>query len=1129
MPEIVGGRYMLLDVEHRKGGLSVVRKATDSRDGSNVAIKFVKRATDDINDKLFEREVKAIRSLNHPNVVGFRDAGETTSGDRYIVLDWVERNLVELLREQGPWSDWGSLYQDIGRPLLDALSAAHLKRVVHRDIKPQNVLIADDGAPLLADFGIAKVGLDDIPSEVTVQAFRSGIYAPPEMDTPRRYGRDVYAMGVLLVRCLSHDSPNDLAELERALNDAPVTPDVRRVLAACISSDPYERPENASELAAQLAQIAARADARKVRARNPVWLSLTNTAVAHMVGENGDRNRANAKLVADLAGDVFAHLGTDRESGRRLSDVVILYGAEHRYTLKIDGHKFAVTAAPSPEFEQLDGGRRHALPLPRAFDWTVHQPRDSVAARRGLETLAQMVDEFHLDRDHAPSGPGLGEDQVFATWSSVLDAREELARGDLEPLRYRSAVPRGRKCIFELEQTPEADLLGTSWEVHDPQTNRRFGNGEVIDQSGKKLTLLSRASFRPVPGRASLRPHDVAATIALGRQRAALDAVRSGIAVDPGLRDLLVDPSRAPEPIPAQIDSWAIDLDESKKMAVCTAMGSKMMLVQGPPGTGKTSFIAETVIQFLRHKPDARVLIASQTHVAVDNAVERLHHAGVTSLVRLAGADDSRVQESAREHLLPQQLGLWAEGVQQRARLAIESDAAAMDVATHHLRAALIIEQLASVTRDIELVEEHIVELDRSGSTAGSELATAVEGTDPRERAQEQLERLASRRDELRTEAQLELGSDLTLDTSLDSADARAAVELLLGDEPRIRELLRLVELQANWLERVASEDSLTAVFLSRTSVLAGTCTGFLRLSDVAELQFDLCIVDEASKATLSEALVPLARAKQWILVGDENQLPPTDEELMRSPELLDSNSITKEDVRETLFQRLVDRLPQACQHLLTDQYRMIRPIGDLISTQFYEGRLRSPRTTELSGYAQVVGAPVVWLDTSGMGERRREHVTGTSRANRNEARLVVAQLSTLDSAVDFGLLMVPGEERLKVLVIAPYKSQVEELGRQVSVADLSHLSVEVMSVDAVQGREADIALFSVTRSNSQGELGFLGPDYWRRINVALSRARYGVVIIGDADFIRTTNGALRGVLEYIQEHEGDCAIRLAE
>jgi superfamily I DNA and/or RNA helicase len=118
---------------------------------------------------------------------------------------------------------------------------------------------------------------------------------------------------------------------------------------------------------------------------------------------------------------------------------------------------------------------------------------------------------------------------------------------------------------------------------------------------------------------------------------------------------------------------------------------------------------------------------------------------------------------------------------------------------------------------------------------------------------------------------------------------------------------------------------------------------------------------------------------------------------------------------------------------------------------------------------------------------------------------------------------------KLEVLLIAPYRRQVAELQRRLAFADFSRLQVDVLSVDAVQGRQCDVAMVSVTRSNPSLNLGFLGPDHWRRINVAVSRARFGLTIVGDAEFCRSANGALQDVVRYIEEYPDDCEVQVVD
>lgn len=1123
--EQVGRHFVLLDGQPRSGGLSTIRKGVDTRDGSAVAVKFVIASTDEVTKKVFERESQALRSLDHRNIVRLRDSGLDSTDTYYLVLDWVDRCLTDVLEDR-PWGGWDDLYEEFVSPLLSGLSYAHLKQLEHRDIKPGNVLIDAKGQPLLADFGIAKIRGDEQHSELTLQHYRSGPYAPPEMEATIPYVRDVYSVGVLVLQCLSTDLIKDFPDVKRSLEAVDVPAEVLDVLAACVSTEPTERPSNASDLADRLKAIADSRAARKAQSDNQLFLELTKAAQAHLAGEPIDRKRAGVKLLADLRGEVHAHFGLNKESGQIDRTIVFLIGAEHRYTLRrhADSAQFTVTAAPALEFEKLEGGRRNGMLLPPIFSWTVQRPLKQSGSETATLTFLQLLDEHYERRNNPETAADDESDELFERWLNILDAREELGRGDHADLSYRDYTTEGRRTLFRLVEPLEVDLIGSAWQVVDQQAGRKYGYGEIIDQEADRLTLLSPG--RPlanIPGAAALVPYNQPSAIALNRQRNAVNAVRRGSAACQELRSILVDPACNPAPTAVDVAAWSADLDPIKKKAVQLALGADgVLVIQGPPGTGKTRFITEAVTQFLRTKPSARVLIASQTHVAVDNAVERLHAAGVTGLVRLAGVNESVVQPGVRSLLLDTQVQKWSAGVRRRAEANIARRAADHGLKPAHLRAALTLEKLADVARRIERVEIQMEGLLQARGDKQSSLASAVADEDPLERLQVQLDQQHDRRTELVREAQTHLAGHLTITDSISSDDARAAVELILDGLSGGRDLLQRLELQASWLEEIGAQESLASLFLAGTSVVAGTCTGFLRNKAVSDLEFDLCIVDEASKATLTEALVPMSRANRWILVGDTHQLPPTDEDLLRANAILTERSLSREDVEETLFQRFVNYLPEHSQLMLEEQYRMIKPIGDLISDCFYDRRLRSPRTEGLAGWDQLMGRAVTWIDTGNLGESRRESGT-TSFANREEAKLIVSQLETIDNAVEYKLLNPEGS--LEVLVIAPYKSQVEELRRRIAARTFRHLLLTVLSVDAVQGREADLALVSVTRSNREGKLGFLGPSYWRRINVALSRARFGLTIIGDAEFIRGTDGALRNVLGHIENHPDACTI----
>ncbi len=281
---------------------------------------------------------------------------------------------------------------------------------------------------------------------------------------------------------------------------------------------------------------------------------------------------------------------------------------------------------------------------------------------------------------------------------------------------------------------------------------------------------------------------------------------------------------------------------------------------------------------------------------------------------------------------------------------------------------------------------------------------------------------------------------------------------------------------EARALERKA----LRAV-LERAQVVCVTLAS-LDSGVLSHEEFDLALLDEATQATEPLALLGFLRAPKVILAGDPQQLPPT----VLSPEA------AKQGLSVSLFERLLGDHGEGVKRMLREQYRMNTPIMSFPSKEMYGGELRAHPSVADRTLADVLppgttvdAPPVLLLDTAGKGfDEEQEPDTG-SLFNRGEADLVVARVKELLAA---------GLEPRELAVITPYRAQAHALRERVEPLSPD---VEVDTVDAFQGREKDAILVSLTRSNSEGQIGFLSD--LRRMNVALTRARRHLFVVGDS------------------------------
>lgn len=422
--------------------------------------------------------------------------------------------------------------------------------------------------------------------------------------------------------------------------------------------------------------------------------------------------------------------------------------------------------------------------------------------------------------------------------------------------------------------------------------------------------------------------------------------------------------------------------DPAFKLILKALASEDLFFMQGPPGTGKTTAIVEIVLQLISAKPNARILISSETHVAVDNALDRL----------------------------------------------------AKEVSPQLLESILRYPEFSISEFECE-------------STPQTDALTRADA-------------VWHKAYEAAPELTMQLWSEL--DSSRKNDDETLSV--------------------ARWQARNLAE---------MHQVIGVTCNQIDHLMDSETPMFDLAIVDECSKATMPEWLMAMSVAKKCILVGDHKQLPPTF--CTEESEVLEQMDSHKERlIRNGVIERLFENLPSEMKGTLGRQFRMLPAIGQFISHHFYKGELEHYRTKTDHEF-QDFG----WFTYKSNGYRVPAQLGKDKKIliNDFEIGIIMARLAEIKDR----LKRSKSKRKISVALITPYRAQCNALRQALKKHDVSEvLAVEVDTVDAFQGRQADIVFFSFVRNT--GPATFYADD--RRMNVAISRARDAVYLVGDVDYI---------------------------
>ena len=270
---------------------------------------------------------------------------------------------------------------------------------------------------------------------------------------------------------------------------------------------------------------------------------------------------------------------------------------------------------------------------------------------------------------------------------------------------------------------------------------------------------------------------------------------------------------------------------------------------------------------------------------------------------------------------------------------------------------------------------------------------------------------------------------------------------------------------------------------LGKAQVITATLIGANHYT-IRKLKYHTLVIDEAGQALEPACWVPLLKAQKVVLAGDHCQLSPT----------IKSNEAAKQGLSTTLFEKLVEGYPDAVV-LLEEQYRMNEAIMGYSSAVFYGNQLKANAAVATRLLFQE-DEPLVFMDTAGCGFSEKQE--GTSVTNQDEADFLLKNVERL--VIAFEEKRDASEGFPSIAVISPYKQQVvllKEKLEQSAILQVYKDSISVNTIDSFQGQERDVVYISMTRSNQEGTIGFLSDI--RRMNVAMTRAKKKLVVIGDS------------------------------
>lgn len=1150
------------------------------------ALKILRagRESDEYLLEFFNREIDALKRLQHPKIVKLYGHGfDEKLQSNYLVLEYVDGQNLDEYVDGDPVSIDLAVHFLI--QLLDALTYAHSKGIYHRDIKPSNILVDSSEDIKLSDFGVSKV-YQTLNKGLTVRNFVSIPYAAPEqlLNKPTGARTDIYLAGAVLYKLLTGQAPAENTALENIVENSNIDDGIKAILLRMVAQNPDERIESSTQAKNALTKFI-----NQYKKNNFMHYLAITDAVINNLEKNGfisthDCYEAIRFLEEELSGDVSIHYNPKHEQYE-------IVGRQLKLTCKQDqreGKHLVITRLFVPSPLNLEKDRERGVTLP--YKWKVFRgyPPNDYNVRNLLDELTTLRRQMDVRKDLEVS-----HKDMIGQWEKVMELQKRILIESQNVVAYKSKQVSDDGDYLELNiGKTEAAFLEDQFLLVSKKGytgNVPAGYYQDLEKRGEEnFIIIGMTRDTPcdlIADSGEIMVDDRLIKSAVSRQEKAIRAVKYGETVNPNLGRLLLNPrltsiSTEYIDIPRYFNA---ELDDFKKTAVKNALlASDIFVIQGPPGTGKTTLISELVAQIINKNRRAKIMISSQSNIAVNHALMQISKlCPDLQMIRIGRKE--KMSLGSEVYMFEHRIKLFAENTRAQSDAFMKNYKEKMNISSDVLESLTLLEDVKQknairlgLNEQLRLLNDKLIEsmgiekLINQKSNEFTDLSTkllrSVDFIENESALKNVLETVFSeykkagedffntindnkdlingyaslKRDIISINHTIEELSRDCMDTCLLIADV-LGIELncnelneiiaLIQEETKVHqefaeEIAKVELIRKEWLHRVENVDELDEACVKEAAVVAATCLGIASNPTVHNLEFDYVIIDEAGRATPPETLVPAVRGKKIIMVGDQKQLPPMVDHALTN-DLLKTINLTRNQLTYTIFEKLFSEVPSQVKCILKGQYRMHPTIGQLISKAFYESQLESnTKDYEKNHGLRWWPKAVLWFSTS-QKENRFEESVGKSRQNSCEARYIDELL------VDIEQQYRPLKLTKKIAVITGYMAQKSLLKTLIDVEDKKRwvaLNIEVDTVDAFQGRETDIVIYSVVRSNNENDIGFIGDH--RRLNVALSRAKELLICVGDLDFLPRA-GVREGinpfvpVIKYIQSNDKECLIEV--